>query len=289
MSISSSEWFYPYPELIPGVLIKRYKRFMADIELDSGEVITAHCPNTGPMTGVCHIGNPVMVSRSDNPKRKLAYTWELIAVDAAKGTGTSAGDRIWTGINTALPNRVMKSALQSHLFPELGTYESVRAEVPYGEGAFSPPKGTKAGTKGKTPSKNSSTKAKRSRIDFLLSGTPDHRPIYLEVKNTTWTHGTRALFPDCVTTRGQKHLKELMALAKTARPVMVYFINRGDCDEFSPGDSADPTYGQLLREAVAAGVEVLPCRFQIEPSGIKYIGLAKMILNDVDTDNPCEI
>ncbi|MEM6449717.1 MAG: DNA/RNA nuclease SfsA [Cyanobacteria bacterium P01_D01_bin.105] len=284
MSISASEWFYPYPDLIPGVLIKRYKRFLADIELESGDVITAHCPNTGPMTGVCHIGNPVMVSRSDNPKRKLAYTWELIAVESA----LADGEQVWVGINTAMPNRVVKSALQSHLFPTLGAYDTIRSEVPYGEGAFSPKKSSKAGSKGKSAAQTT-TKTKRSRIDFLLSGTPDEKPIYLEVKNTTWTCGRRALFPDCVTTRGQKHLKELIALAKTARPVMVYFINRGDCDEFSPGDHADPTYGKLLRQAAAAGVEILPCRFQIQPSGIKYLGLANPILNDVGTDKPCEI
>ena len=245
-----TDWSYPYPTLQSGRLIKRYKRFMADIELDSGETITAHCPNTGPMTGVYIQGNRVMVSKSDNPKRKLAYTWELIEVEDNGPT--------WVGVNTALPNRVVKSVLESHLIPELTDYDTVRSEVPYG-------------------------KNKKSRIDFLLSSSKSEqgthsKPIYVEVKNTTWVDQTLALFPDTVTTRGQKHLQELIDVVPEARAVMLYFINRGDCDRFSPGDAADPTYGELLREAIAKGVEVLPCRFDISPTEIRYLGLAELIL-----------
>ena len=221
-------------------MLNRYKRFMADIELASGETITAHCPNTGPMTGVCHIGGRVMVSRSDNPKRKLAYTWELAEVNDNGPT--------WAGVNTALPNRVIQVALTERLFEQLGAYDTVRREVPYGT---------------------------NSRIDFLLTA---ERPIYLEVKNSTWAQGSLCLFPDTVTTRGQKHLRELTALTPAARAVMLYFINRGDCDRFAPGDSADPKYGELLRNAIAAGVDVLPCRFNISPAGIQYIGLAQLDL-----------
>ncbi|WP_204141139.1 DNA/RNA nuclease SfsA [Halomicronema sp. CCY15110] len=235
-------WSYSFPPLYSGKLLKRYKRFLADIELDSGEVITAHCPNTGPMTGVCHVGGRVMVSRSDNPKRKLAYTWELTEVHDNEPT--------WVGTNTALPNRVIKSALEARLFPELGDYGKVRSEVKYG-------------TDGK------------SRIDFLLESEGD-RSIYVEVKNTTWAKQTLALFPDTVTTRGQKHLREMTQLLPSARSVMLYFINRGDCTEFAPGDDADPEYGQLLRQAQTAGLEILPCRFEITPEKIQYLGLAKL-------------
>lgn len=238
-----ADWLFPYPQLYPGVLLKRYKRFFADIELATGEVITAHCPNTGPMTGVCQVGNRVMVSHSANPKRSLPYTWELIEVTDTQPT--------WVGVNTALPNRVIKSALEAQLFPSLGGYTQIKPEVPYGLD-------------------------KKSRIDFLLTSPDDDRPIYIEVKNTTWSRGHCALFPDTVTTRGQKHLRELMALIPIARPVMLYFINRGDCTHFSPGDSADPVYGQLLREAIAKGVEVLPCRFEITLKGVEYIGLAQL-------------
>ncbi len=233
---------YQYPPLYSGILLKRYKRFFADIELASGEIITAHCPNTGSMTGLYLPGQPVQVSRSDNPTRKLLYTWEMIEV-------TDNDDPIWVGVNTALPNRVIKLALEKNLFPELGNYDMIRDEVTYGQ--------------------------EKSRIDFLLTDDRD-RSIYVEVKSTTWTNHTIALFPDTVTTRGQKHLRELMSLLPQSRAVMLYFINRGDCDQFAPGDSADPVYGQLLRDAIALGLEVLPCRFDITPAGISYLGLAKL-------------
>lgn len=236
---------YTYPTLEAGILLKRYKRFLADIQLTSGETIVAHCPNTGPMTGVCAVGSPVWVSRSDNPKRKLPYTWEMIQVRDRKPT--------WVGINTSLPNRVVKLALEQQLIPELANaYRDIRPEVPYG-------------------------KDKKSRIDFLLTDTTATRPIYLEVKNTTLAEGEVALFPDTVTVRGQKHLRELMALVPQSRAVMLYFINRDDCTHFAPGDSADPAYGELLREAVEKGVEVLPCRFDVTPEGIRYLGLAEFL------------
>jgi sugar fermentation stimulation protein A len=112
-------------------------------------------------------------------------------------------------------------------------------------------------------------------VDFLLTGERE-TPIYLEVKSTTWAAGRLALFPDTVTTRGQKHLRELLALMPQARAVMLYFVNRGDCTQFAPGDTADPVYGQLLRVATQLGLEVLPCRFEITPVGIRYLGLAQL-------------
>ncbi len=239
----TADWFYPFPPLIEGTLRSRYKRFFADIELETGEVVTAHCPNTGPMTGVCHIGGRVLVSYSSNPKRKLAYTWELAEVRDTVPT--------WAGANTALPNRVVKAMLEAKQIPELGDYSTIRPEVRYGGDG-------------------------KSRIDFVISGEKNAVPTYIEVKNTTWAKGTLALFPDTVTTRGQKHLKELAALIPQAQAVMLYFINRGDCTEFSPGDEADPTYGVLLRQAMAKGVKVLPCRFEVTPAGLRYLGLADL-------------
>jgi sugar fermentation stimulation protein A len=243
--IGMTTWHYPYPDLYPGTLINRYKRFFADIALDTGEVITAHCPNTGPMTGVNIPGNRVMVSRSNNPTRKLPYTWELIEVTDTVPT--------WVGVNTALPNRVIESVLTHRVIPELSQYDRLQREVPYG-------------------------RDRKSRIDFLLTGEESAPPVYVEVKNTTWVQGTKVLFPDTVTTRGQKHLRELTDLLPNAKAVMLYFINRGDCDRFSPGDSADPLYGQLLREGIAKGLQVLPCRFEITPMGIRYLGLATLEL-----------
>jgi sugar fermentation stimulation protein A len=241
----TADWFYPFPPLLEGTLLKRYKRFFADIELATGEVVIAHCPNTGPMTGVCHLGGRVLVSYDPNPKRKLSYTWELAEVHDTVPT--------WAGVNTALPNRVVKSLLEARQIPELGDYTTIRPEVRYGGDG-------------------------KSRIDFVISGDETATPTYIEVKNTTWAKGTLALFPDTVTTRGQKHLRELAALIPQAQAVMLYFINRGDCTEFSPGDEADPTYGVLLREAIAKGVKVLPCRFEVTPAGVRYLGLADLVL-----------
>ena len=236
---------YQYPSLIPGKLIKRYKRFLADIELTTGEIVTAHCPNTGPMIGVSEPGSLVQISPSNNPKRKLAYTWEMIQLN-----------NTWVGVNTALPNRVIKIALEQKLLPQLATrYDAVKREIPYG-------------------------KDNKSKIDFLLTKT-GQPPIYLEVKSVTLNQGKIALFPDTVTTRGQKHLRELIALIPHAKPIMLYFINRGDCDRFAPADLYDPEYGDLLRQAIDAGVEILPLRFAITPQEISYIGLASLELNGI--------
>ncbi|UBF25997.1 DNA/RNA nuclease SfsA [Kovacikia minuta CCNUW1] len=240
-----TDFLYQYPTLYPGILLKRYKRFFVDVELATGEVVTAHCPNTGPMTGVCAVGSAVYLSSSDNPNRKLRYTLEMIEVHDNGAT--------WAGVNTSLPNRVVNLALAKKLIPELGNYHQIRFEVPYGVD-------------------------RKSRIDFLLTGNESEKPIYVEVKNTTWVQGNLTLFPDTVTTRGQKHLRELMALLPEADSVMLYFINRGDCPYFAPGDSADPVYGVLFREAIALGVRVLPCRFEVSPLGIRYLGLAELKL-----------
>ncbi|NJO97739.1 MAG: DNA/RNA nuclease SfsA [Pleurocapsa sp. CRU_1_2] len=233
---------YQYPDLIPGRLIKRYKRFLADIELVTGEVITAHCPNTGPMTGICVTDSLVQVSKSNNPKRKLAYTWEMIQLGST-----------WVGTNTAMPNRVIKLALEQQLLPELASkYNTIRSEVAYG-------------------------KDNKSRIDFLLTGDSSQPAIYVEVKSVTLSQDNLALFPDTVTTRGQKHLRELINLVPETTAIMLYFINRSDCDTFAPSDTCDPKYGELLRLAVAQGVIVLPYRFEITPQGISCLGLADFL------------
>lgn len=235
-----TDWLYQYPPLLAGKLIKRYKRFFADIELETGEVVTAHCPNTGPMTGISAPNSHVQISQSNNPKRKLAYTWEMIEVCDT--------DPTWVGVNTQIPNIVVKELLQKHLLQALGDYDQVKSEVRYGQ--------------------------EKSRIDFLLTGAA--QPIYIEVKSATWAIGAQALFPDTVTTRGQKHIRELVSILSEARACLLFFINRSDCTTFAPGDQADPEYGKLLREAVAAGVELLPCRFEITPQGIRYLGLARL-------------
>jgi sugar fermentation stimulation protein A len=231
------------------------------------------------MTGVSTPDSLVQVSQSSDRQRKLPYTWEMIEVNDSESTALHGAYKLrpqvaqtapparelgsraqrtqptWVGVNTALPNRVVKLALEQQLFPELaGKYEHIRTEVKYGLDG-------------------------QSRVDFLLTGEDSQPPIYLEVKSVTLAQGKVALFPDTVTTRGQKHLRELMASIPKARSVMLYFINRGDCLAFAPGDRCDPVYGELLREAVAAGVEVLPYRFEITPHGIYYLGRAEFLMS----------
>ena len=221
-----------FPSLEEGVLVKRYKRFLADVELKGGEIVTAHCANTGPMSGVLHPGGRVRLSYCPSPTRKLDWSWEQAEVLGSKG------ESCWVGINTSLPNKLIRLVIEAgYLQKELGPIEEIRQEVAYGIN-------------------------KRSRIDLLLKPeqeSNDLRPIFLEVKNTTWTEGEIALFPDTVTTRGQKHLKELIGVIPESRAVLVPCLSRSDVEFFAPGENADPMYGKLFKIALGAGVEVIPC------------------------------
>lgn len=215
--------------LFSGKLIKRYKRFLADVMLDSGEVVTAHSANTGAMTGCAIPGSPVLLSKSDNPKRKLAYTWELVYVNET-----------WVCINTALPNKLGEEAVKNGRIPSLQGYPIIRREVKYHE---------------------------RSRIDLLLEKEAER--CYVEIKNVTLVENQIALFPDAVTLRGQKHLQDLMAMVKAGhRSVLLFVVNRQDATVFSPAEKIDPVYAALLREAANAGVEVLAYQSAIDPPEI---------------------
>jgi len=216
--------------LLAGRLVRRYKRFLADVELADGTVVTAHCANTGSMAGCAAPGSRVLLSESTNPARKLAYTWELVAV----------GDT-WVGINTARANGVVAEALEAGRIPELAGFESIRREVPYG---------------------------RNSRIDLLLDG-PDG-PTHVEVKNTTLAEGGLARFPDAVTARGTKHMDELAQVVKGGgRAAVVFLVHRDDARRFAPADSIDPVYGQALRRAAQAGVMVLPYGAHAGPEGVQ--------------------
>ena len=229
------------PPLIPGTLIKRYKRFMADITLPDGSMVTAHCPNSGSMLGCNLPGSPVMLSKSPNPDRKLAYTWELVQSNG-----------YWIGLNTMLPNRLAEEAILGGTITELQGYEQLRREVPYG--------------------------SERSRIDLLLEGTQGH--CYVEVKNVTLVEGNLALFPDTVTERGQKHLRELMEVVRNGdRGVLLFTVQRGDANSVAPADRIDPVYGRLLREAVRNGVEVLAYRASVQPEEIRLTERLPIVLD----------
>ena len=235
-----------FDPLIEGILIKRYKRFLVDIKLGNGEIVTAHCANTGPMKGLLNEGAKVRISISSSPKRKLPYTWEQVCVLGANN------EEVWVGINTLFANKLMKRVIEKNLLNEIiGEIDKIKSEVPYG-------------------------KDKKSRIDFFItpkSSNPDNRDIYLEVKNTTWMRGNVALFPDTVTKRGQKHLLELKELIPESKSVLVFCITRKDANFFASGDDADPIYGNLFREALTAGMISIPCSFEFHKDHVTWKGI----------------
>jgi sugar fermentation stimulation protein A len=208
-----------WPELIPGILVKRYKRFMADVKLADGEVVTAHCPNSGSMRECCEPGRPVYMSLHDNPKRKLKYTWELIEMPTTI-----------VGINTLIPNRLVAESIEAGVVSDLNGYDNIVREVKTSD---------------------------NTRLDILLSSEDGHR-CYVEIKNCTLVKEGVACFPDAVTSRGLKHLVELSSLvSKGFRCVIFYLIQRMDAKVFQPADHIDPAYGKELRQALKHGVEIL--------------------------------
>jgi sugar fermentation stimulation protein A len=221
----------PMP-LLSGRLLRRYKRFLADVAVDDGMRITAHCPNTGSLMGCAEPGLRVWLSRSDNPKRRYPLTWELVESD--EGT--------LVGIHTGRSNRLVQEAIATGVIPELAGYASLRPEVPFGR--------------------------EGSRADLLLAR--DDSRCFVEVKNVTAAvSGGIALFPDAVTRRGAKHLRELMGcLADGDRAVLVFSVQRGDASEVRPADEIDPVYGRALRAAMETGVEVYAYRARVSPRSI---------------------
>lgn len=222
---------FPQP-LARGRLVQRYKRFFADVVLDDGTETTAHCPNPGAMLGLNTPGLGVWLSRSNDPKRKLAHTLELVEADGGL-----------VGVNTMNPNRLVAEAIANDWIAEVTGYESVRREVKYGAA---------------------------SRVDFLLES-PGRPPLWLEVKNCHLRReGALAEFPDCVAARSLKHLKELSAeVARGARAVQLFVIQRTDCDAFDACHDLDPTYATGLTEAADQGVEVLCYACDISPEEIR--------------------
>ena len=205
---------------LQGKLIRRYKRFLADIRLDDGSELTVHCPNPGSMLGTKEPGSSVRCSTHDNPKRKLRHTLEMIRVG-----------RTWVGLHALRANAIARRALEANAFTPFAGYEKIEREVPTLEG---------------------------SRFDFRLSGHAHHNEVcWIEVKSVTLCESRRARFPDAVTTRGRRHLEHLIARVRDGeRAALLYIVQRGDADSVSPADDIDPEYGKALRQAEAAGVEI---------------------------------
>lgn len=208
--------------LLRGTLVRRYQRFFADVRLEDGRTEAVHCPNSGSMSGLVVEGAPVLVSDSQDDARRLRLTLERIRVG-----------RAWVGVNTMLPNRIVREAVERRRVPELAGYDEVRSEV---------------------------VCSRTSRIDLRLAGA-GRPPAWVEVKNTTLRDGDVARFPDAVTERGRKHVEELTRLVRGGeRAVMFFLVNRTDCRAMGPADAVDPEYGRALRKAAAAGVELLAYR-----------------------------
>jgi sugar fermentation stimulation protein A len=221
---------FPRP-LVPAVLLRRYKRFLADVRLMDGTVTTAHCANPGAMLGVSSEGAEVWLLPSADPRRSLAWSWELVRI----------GNHL-VGINTGRPNALAEEAIAQGRIPALSGYATARREVAYG---------------------------RQSRVDLLLAG--PGRPIcYVEVKNVHLRRGDLAEFPDCVTARGARHLAELADMAAAGhRAVMLYVVQRGDCRGFRIAADLDPVYDMAFREARAAGVEALCYACEVGLDGIE--------------------
>lgn len=226
--------------LVPARLIRRYKRFLADCVLEDGREVTAHCANPGSMMGLAEPGMKVWLEPNDDPKKKLRFGWRL--VDHETGH--------FTGVDTSLPNRMLRAALEAGEVAGLTGYQAVRPEVKYGAG---------------------------SRVDFLLSA-PARPDAYVEVKSVTLSRQPRlAEFPDARTARGTKHLSELSNMVGQGhRAVMLYLIQRTDCDRFTLAHDIDPAYATAYAEARKAGVETLCFDCRISPEGVA-LGTAKRV------------
>ena len=220
---------FPLP-LRRATLLTRYKRFLSDHRFEDGSTVTAHVANPGAMTGLVDEGLETWLSPAANPKRKLPFSWEMVRI----GQGL-------VGVNTGWPNRLAADAIETGAIPQLAGYDTIRREVAYGT---------------------------RSRVDFLLEA-EDRPPCYVEVKNVHLKRGPAAEFPDSVTARGTKHLRELAAVAQGgARAVMLYIVQREDCDSFTLAADIDPAYAAAYAEARASGVEALAYACRLSTDGI---------------------
>ena len=225
---------FPTP-LVPARLVRRYKRFLADVELEgTGEIVVAHCPNPGAMLGLADPGMRVWLEPNNDPKKKLKFGWRLVELPRGH----------LAGIDTGVPNRVVGEALLAGAIPELAGWESIRPEVRYAE---------------------------KSRVDFFLSGAgkPD---VYVEVKNVHLRrHGDLAEFPDCVTARGARHLDDLATMVDEGhRAVMLYLVQRTDCARFDLARDLDPAYGAAFDRERQAGVEAICYGTTISTSGVEF-------------------
>jgi len=217
-------------KLLGGKLVRRYRRFLVDVELDDGRIVTAHCPNSGTMVGCCEPGRPVFLSHTNDPHRRNAYTWEMINMH-----GT------WVGVNVLLPRKIVAEALREKLLPTFASFTDLTLDAEYGRGHV---------------------------VDILMQG-PDAN-LFMNVYHVGWTEQGVAKFPETPNARARKGLSDLTAVAEQGhRAVAFFFVQRGDCTAFAPAVDVDPEFAKIFRQAQKSGVEILAYRAEVSPEGIE--------------------
>ena len=215
--------------LIGGKLVRRYRRFLVDVQLENGSIVTAHCPNSGSMVGCSEPGRPVLLSASKDPHRRNAYTWELINMNDT-----------WVGVNVAIPRKVIAESLQARCIPSLQDYQELLLDAEYG---------------------------RHNKVDIMMHGV--ERNVFINVYHVAWVKNSIALFPEAANARARKGLADLAEIAAQGhRAIAFFFVQRGDCNAFSPATAVDPEYGKLFKEAQHRGVEMMIYRAAITPSEI---------------------
>ena len=223
------------------ILVKRYQRFLADVVLENGQELTVHCPNSGSMKGCSTPGSRVVISRSGNPKRKYAWTLEMVRV---KDT--------WVGVNTSLTNHLVQEAIENKIIDDFGTIDAIRREVKVSD---------------------------KSRLDFLLQA--GSRNVYIEVKNCSLAEGKATMFPDAVTARGTRHLLELEKLLEEGFEAgLIFCVQRGDAEFFTPAASIDPVYAQTLRKVQKTGVNILCYQAEVHHGSVAIVRKIPVLITE---------
>lgn len=216
-------------ELIGGRLVKRYRRFLVDVQLENGEIVTAHCPNSGTMVGCCEEGRPVLLSGTDDEHRRNKYTWEFIKMN-----------NTWVGVNVSVPRKVVVEALTLKTLPLLSSYGDITLDASYGRG---------------------------NKVDIMMHGAEQN--AFINVYHVAWTEDGIARFPETPNARARKGIRELMEIARQGHHALAFFfVQRSDCTRFAPAAMVDPEFGRLFREAASAGVEMTAYRAAISKNEI---------------------
>lgn len=217
-------------KLLGGTLVKRYRRFLVDVQLDNGSIVTAHCPNSGTIVGCCEPGRPVLLSQNNDPHRRNAYTFEMINMN-----GT------WVGVNVFVPRKVVAESLRAHRIPSLIGFDDLTLDAEYGLG---------------------------NTVDILMLGVEYN--LFMNVYHVAWVENRVAKFPETANARARKGMQNLLDIAEQGhRAVAFFLVQRGDCDRFAPAVDVDPEFGNIFKKAQLKGVEIMAYRADVSPKGIQ--------------------